>query len=509
MVRVTIQTEGHFTQTDSSTSEQPKIRFQRKCTDAIKTACAQVSSACGISVEMSRVAVKTICKALYGHEFYLNVDETPYNKEVVEPAPKKTKRPISKEDYMLYEYVLPTAKTISDYKHLQASQVECDASLALLNKQQNVKATLHYDTISRNSIDGEWPCLILNFSDKQKFRLCPLFFAYEDRDQITSLIVETYERLATAATIYTSRNIEAAQLWENTDALMTDSVTKNLGIEDTIPVRLNSTHKPFHTLCKSHTVEKLDKSNLVVLSKLEKELKLRVKFESINPALKPFFRGKEAVAVAGICALLKLVTYDKCANSCSLADEFDYIVEREGKVKHMSLYHQRRFAKLGYSAASILAALPLLQMSLLETEKNNLLVQACRMYSECEFFITELQALAYFTHKVTLPLLNCVEVCDQSKLLQILPKLYYDLKELRTDTLEEFIVVYKHVPVEEPVIELGKEIINMMCLDAAAGIKLQCGREYGFADPSDKVRATELHKLSEEELQGLATNNLY
>ena len=72
--------------------------------------------------------------------------------------------------------------------------------------------------------------------------------------------------------------------------------------------------------------------------------------------------------------LLKLITYDKSASSCSLADEFDYIVEREGKVKHRSLYHQHRFAKLGYAAASIPAALPLLQILLLETEKNNLQV---------------------------------------------------------------------------------------------------------------------------------------
>ena len=70
-------------------------------TDAIKTACAQVSSACGISVEMSRIAVKTICKAFYGHEFYLNVDEAPYDKEVVELAVKRTKRPTSREDYKL------------------------------------------------------------------------------------------------------------------------------------------------------------------------------------------------------------------------------------------------------------------------------------------------------------------------------------------------------------------------------------------------------------------------
>ena len=90
---------------------------------------------------------------------------------------------------------------------------------------------------------------------------------------------------------------------------------------------------------KGHTLEKSDRSNLSVLNKLEKDIKLREKFESVNPALKPYFWGKDAIIESGIYALLKLVTYNKSANSCSFAGEFDYIVERKVKVKHMSLYH--------------------------------------------------------------------------------------------------------------------------------------------------------------------------
>ena len=146
-----------------------------------------------------------------------------------------------------------------------------------------------------------------------------------------------------------------------------------------------------------------------MLSKLEKSVSLREKFESINPAIKPFFRGKIAIVESGIDPLLKLVTCDKLANSCSLADELDFILERERMVKHLSLYLQRRFEKLGYSEASILEALHLFQMLLKETEMDNLLVQACRLYIECEFFITELQALTYYTHRITLPYLNYVE----------------------------------------------------------------------------------------------------
>ena len=81
------------------------------------------------------------------------------------------------------------------------------------------------------------------------------------------------------------------------------------------------------------------------------------------------------------------MTCNRSANSCSLADEFDYVIEREGKIKHMSLYHQRKFAKLGCSAAAIIAALGLLQILLREIEKNNLLVQPCKLYMECEFYL--------------------------------------------------------------------------------------------------------------------------
>ena len=73
------------------------------------------------------------------------------------------------------------------------------------------------------------------------------------------------------------------------------------------------------------------------------------------------------------------------------------------------------------------------------------------------------------------------------------------------NTLREFSVVCKHLPIEEPDSELGKEIIKLMCIDAAEGIKLQCGREYGFS--KSDARATQLDKLAPNELSGLPTNN--
>ena len=108
---------------------------------------------------------------------------------------------------------------------------------------------------------------------------------------------------------------------------MTDAVTKNIGIEDTIPDALGSKHHPFHLMCKSHTVEAIDKSNLQVLAKIEKDVHQRDTLEGINPALKSFFRGKAAIVEAGIDALITLITHNKSANSCSQADLFKHICE--------------------------------------------------------------------------------------------------------------------------------------------------------------------------------------
>ena len=58
-----------------------------------------------------------------------------------------------------------------------------------------MKITLHYDTTSGSKIDGDWPTLILIFSEKRRFPLRPIFFAYDDHAQIVCLIVESYNRL--------------------------------------------------------------------------------------------------------------------------------------------------------------------------------------------------------------------------------------------------------------------------------------------------------------------------
>ena len=256
--------------------------------------------------------------------------------------------------------------------------------------------------------------------------------------------------------------------------------------------KFGSTHIPHHLLCKAHVVEKFDETNLKALSTIETELKMRERLETLNPSLKPFFRGEKAIVVAGIKALTKLISHEKSGNSATLSEKFDSLIE-----------------ELGYSAASILQALPQITNVLEQTWKSNLLVEACKLYVNCELFVTELKLLAVFTKKVTLPYLNCIEKCTQEELLKLFPRLYQDLLNHNTDTLTDYHVKYRCVTVPDITTDVEIEIMNRMCDKAAEGFELQSGREYGFGTSQLPSRnATQLHKLPLEELKFMPTDNI-
>ena len=98
---------------------------------------------------------------------------------------------------------------------MMASNEEMNTGLALYKKPTGTKVSVHYYTTSRNNIDGEWPAIIIAFSDGKEYRPRPLFFAYEDRKQITALLFETYTRLAAAASINNTL-ISPIKLWRKT-----------------------------------------------------------------------------------------------------------------------------------------------------------------------------------------------------------------------------------------------------------------------------------------------------
>ncbi len=85
----------------------------------------------------------------------------------------------------------------------------------------------------------------------------------ENRQTIGELIAESLERLATAL------NINAKDLWEQVDALMSDSASKNWNVGEVIAATLKSDHIPLSLFCNAHYVLRLDEGNISVLAECE------------------------------------------------------------------------------------------------------------------------------------------------------------------------------------------------------------------------------------------------
>ena len=479
------------------------IRQVRNCTYEILDTISSVSTVAGISVAKARKATREVCKRSYGDIYELEPPDQPVRK-----------KPRTSEDYNAYVNVLPFEKAVNNFKHKKAITKEKIAAKALFSKKATTKVTLHFDTTSRSRIDGDWPSLIFNFKDDNPIEcrmlsVRPLFFAFENRDQIVSLIVETFKRLS--ASVSDKLDVSPSQLWEKVDAIMTDAVTKNLEVEKYAADELGSSHIPYHILCKSHTCERLDSDNLTTLSNIEAKVGLRELLLKREPLLKSFLRSKKSVVESALEALLKLVATEGDGKTTSLSDLFQFKLEEAGLHKSFSLYKEKRFTRLGYQAGAVYDCIPFFRQILNETPLNNLLVRACRIYLENDFIIAGLKALANFTYKVTMPFLNFVERTDQDSLVDVLPKLCTDLKNGRMDTLSEYLVEWKHVHVVKngPETELDHYLLGEMCVQAAIGVELQCKREY-WADDDEATtsRATRLHNLTSNERKNLPTNNL-
>ena len=487
-------------------SPAPEIRKVRDSTYKIKDTIASVSTKAGVSVEKARVATQVVAEKLYDHRFELSVPTQSEN-------PPPSKKPRKSEDFQEYKNVLPSPKTINKFKHKKALRQEIIAAKALYSKKETTTVTLHFDTTSRSRINGDWPALILNFKDDNPFEcrmlnLRALPFGFEDREQIVCLVVETLTRLTVAGK---KLNVTVNDLWCKIDAFMTDSVTKNLKVVEGVAKTLNFKHIPYHILCKSHTCERMDSDNLSSLSNIEGQIGLRELIIRREPCLKSFLRGRKCVVEAAMEALLKLVATEGDGKTISLGPLFDLKLEEAGVHKSLCLYKEKRFTRMGYQAGAILDCLPYFRQILDETPLNNLLVRNCRIYLENDFIIAGLKALANFTYKVTMPYLNCVEKSDQNYLVEMLPKLHRDLLNADMDTLCDYHVDWTHVNMENhtPTTDLDNHLMKQLCLDAAAGVFLQCNREYWTSSATTtEKRAKALHELTPEQRKNLPTNNL-
>ena len=89
-----------------------------------------------------------------------------------------------------------------------------------------------------------------------------------------------------------------------------------------------------------------------------------------------------------------------------------------------------------------------------------------------------------------------------------MPNLYNELRQGKFSTLNDYVVDVTGVHVEKPCDELSLFILTKTYEAAADGIKLQCGREYGFAAANQNPRTSDISSMTETQLQGLPTNNL-
>ena len=501
---------------------RPEIRQQRVLTERIKVACARVAVGVQCSAMYARKAVQIVARELYGHDYYLTAEEQMKNEPEVgqyddgmldggndDDNDSENHVPHNSDEWKRFKFVLPSEKTINRYIGLLAAQEEAEAGMTLLDKPSDVKSTLHYDATTRSCIDGDWVSITLTFSNDVEYDLRPIYMGNEDRENIINLLEETLRRVALAASIEKKEEVTPKIIWENVTFISTDSVSKNHFIGEGVAQRLKSSHVPIHVLCKSHTVEGLDRASLKVLTFcLEVPLNLRSEMEKVNPNLRSFFRNTTVVQ-AGMTALLKIVTPDSSANSCSLAVPFERLCVQHGWDRKLTLYRERRFCKLGSCANAIIQALPILEQLLEETPADNLLAQACRIYLKCEVFISELRLLAYFNHHVVFPFLHAVEKVTTPELKKILPRLHQDLLQGKVDTLKVYVVKSKIGNVDQLSGDLEMKMLSKLTMAAAECIQLQCGREYGFAaDTKEELRAADLTKISDEDLVFAPTHNL-
>ena len=219
--------------------------------------------------------------------------------------------------------------------------------------------------------------------------------------------------------------------------------------------------------------------------------------------LKSFLRSSKSVLIGAVIpALLKLVAHDADGRSTSLADEFELILEEDNVHKSYILYKERRFSKLGYSAASLFDCLPQFEKLLERATENNLLIRGCELYLESDFIRAALKALDNFTYYDTMPFLNCIERCDQNQLVELLRKLHDDLEEknIFSEALKPFHVLWKHVNMEsqKPSSDLDHYLLDEMCFNASKGIKIQCAREYWKDHGFTEGRVTSIVDLSED-----------
>ena len=134
--------------------------------------------------------------------------------------------------------------------------------------------------------------------------------------QITELLTETYKRLSVAVSVVKRYHISAASLWEKTDTLNFQDWKDDCHL--------------FRIWTEVIQLRNWMLQIKMFFPKVENSVKQRQTSEDISFSLKSFFSWEKDNSNAAIDALMTLVSHRKSGKSCSQADIFGFICEREG-----------------------------------------------------------------------------------------------------------------------------------------------------------------------------------
>lgn len=96
----------------------------------------------------------------------------------------------------MYKDVLLSVKTIARMKHQMTIQKKRNTALTILDTIPSGVVIVHYDSTTRNRLNGDWSSLIIKMSNWKKFRLRSLNKAIEDRKKIVNYSLASVSRLA-------------------------------------------------------------------------------------------------------------------------------------------------------------------------------------------------------------------------------------------------------------------------------------------------------------------------
>ena len=77
---------------------------------------------------------------------------------------------------------------------------------------------------------------------------------------------------------------------------------------------------------------------------------------------------------------------------------------------------------------------------------------------------------------------------SQEELLEIIPRIFNNLKCSTVDTLKEYQVEYRHVQVAQQTTDVAQELVKKMHKEDAIVLEQQAGREFGKKAPVAKFR---------------------